>query len=78
MSGLEIPCVVNVIKFEETRQVNVMCDEAGRCIDSKPVEGSERAFLDLELPGGAVVRAEVSWKDFNEHVTPAFGKNQTV
>jgi hypothetical protein len=70
--------LIAIVDSEESREIAVTRDAEGRCIDSKPVEGSERAFLDLELQGGAIVRAEVSWKDFDAHIAPTFAAQGNV
>ena len=64
-----------IVNVEESREIAVTKDALGNYIDSTPVGGSERAFLDLKLPGDVVVRAEVSAKDFDAHVTPTLQEN---
>lgn len=66
---MKIP--INIIGYEETRKVNVTYDKAtGNALDLKPIPGSEQAHLDLELPSGRVIRAEVPYIDFLGHIAP--------
>lgn len=59
MLPYSMPFPVRVVGFEESREVKVTRDELGRALDLEPIEGSERAFIDLELPAGSRVRVEV-------------------
>jgi len=66
---MQIP--INVIGYEETRKIAVTYDKVtGNALDSKPVPDSEQAHLDLELPSGHVIRAEVPYIDFLRHIAP--------
>ncbi|MGK3964986.1 hypothetical protein WMF01_30880 [Sorangium sp. So ce1667] len=60
---------VHVVGYEEHRQIGALHDSTGKVVELKPVEGSERAFLDLQLPNKEVVRAEISHNDFMQHIT---------
>jgi hypothetical protein len=64
------PFSVKVVGFEESREVKVTRNELGRALDLKPVEGSERASLELELPTGFRVRAEVPPAALDEILLP--------
>ena len=59
MLPYSMPFPVRVVGFEESREVKVTRDELGRALDLEPIEGSERAFIDLELPAESRVRVEV-------------------
>jgi hypothetical protein len=63
---------VDVIGFDETRQIDVQYGKDGNAVEAKPIEGSDRAFLDLRLPDGGVIRAEVSHEDFEARIVPLF------
>jgi len=59
----EIPgCAI--VGFEENQEIAVEYDSAGRAVALKPVPGSNRAFIDLRLPVGTVIRAEIAPSDF--------------
>lgn len=59
-----------IVGIEESREVHTSRDFAGNITDLRPVQGSERAVLDLKLPGGTVIKASVSHEDFTKHVAP--------
>jgi len=56
-----------IIGYEEVRSIDLTRGEDGIYIDSKPVESSERVFLDLQFQDGAAIRAEVLYQDFLTH-----------
>lgn len=64
---------VDVVDFEETREIHRTVDIEGNVVEMRPIPGSDRAFLNLRLPNGTVVRAEVPHADFETHVYPAMG-----
>jgi hypothetical protein len=69
---------VNIINVEMIREIRGERDEkTGMFTSLKPVEGGERTYLDLQLPSGAVVRAEVSMADFDKHLSLDF-ERQTL
>ena len=49
--------LVEVISAGEERDIEPFRDESGRVTELKPVEGSDRAFLNLRLPNGLVIHA---------------------
>jgi 3-hydroxyisobutyrate dehydrogenase-like beta-hydroxyacid dehydrogenase len=59
-----------LIAFEESREIAVTRDGAGRALFSTPVEGSEHAVVVLQLPNGEAVRAVVSHADFHSKLAP--------
>jgi hypothetical protein len=69
----------NIVNVEMTREIRGERDEkTGLFTSLEVVGGSERTFLDLQLPSGAVVRAEVSVADFDEHLLLDFEKQTVV
>lgn len=58
------PCIIG---YEEVRSVDLIKNEDGKYTDSKPVESSERVFLDLQFQDGATIRVEVPYQDFLTH-----------
>ena len=58
------PCIIG---YEEVRSIDLSKSEDGKYIDSKPVESSERVFLDLQFQDGATIRAEVPYQDVLTH-----------
>lgn len=63
---------VGVVGYEESRDLEKETAPDGTILNMKPVAGSERAFLVLELPGGTQVKAQVSHEVYTKHVLPAF------
>ena len=53
-----------IVGYDESREVAVEYDSNGLAVDLKPVPGSHRVFINLRLPVGIVIRAEVSPRDF--------------
>jgi hypothetical protein len=68
IEGLMEHIPVHIVDFEENRQISALRDDTGKAVELRPVDGSERAFLDLRLPGGEVVRAEIPHDEFEQHV----------
>lgn len=69
----EIQVPANIVDVEECRKVSQVRDDAtGEILELRPVDGSEQAFLHLQLPGGQIIRAEVTQADFESHVRPLF------
>ena len=63
---------VGVVGYEESRSLEKEYAPDGTILNMKPVEGSDRAFLVLELPDGTQVKAEVRHEDYTKHVLPVF------
>jgi len=63
---------VGVVGYEESRDLEKETAPDGTILNMKPVAGSERAFLVLELPGGTQIKAQVSHEVYTKHVLPAF------
>lgn len=61
---------VEIIDFEESREVVPTLGADGRVTDLSPVEGSERAFLHLRLPNGRIVRVEIPHEQLTSEVLP--------
>lgn len=68
------PVSAKIVGYQESREIAYKRNAAGEIIDSFPVEGSEKAFLDLKLPTGKVVRAEVPHARFLVDVAPLLAR----
>ncbi len=62
-----------LVGFEMVRQIEALKDKSGNYTSLKPVEGSQQAFLELELPTGNRIRAEVSEQVFEEQILSIWG-----
>ena len=65
---------ISITGFQESRLIETMKNEDGVFIDAHPVSGSENAMLDLRLPNGHVIAAQISHADFVDYVMPLFSK----
>jgi len=61
----------HIVGYKESRDIHVERNAAGQVIDLNPVEGSERAYLDLELPGGTVLQAEIPHAKLDDVISHA-------
>lgn len=57
-----------IINYEESRQIQQIYDVEGTLIDLVPVKNSERAYIDLQLSNGFIVKAEISYNDFKDKI----------
>lgn len=57
---------VTITGYEQTRPIEKICDSAGNILDLIPVEKAKKSFVDLKLPSGDSIRAEVSSEDFEK------------
>lgn len=48
-----------IVGWDESREVEAVKDEDGRVTELKPVPGSEKMTLHLQLPTGAILKAQV-------------------
>lgn len=60
--------MLEVVSFEETREMEEERDPSGIVLELNPIEGSEKAFLHLRLPSQAVIRVEVPFPVLDEIV----------
>ena len=74
MSNISIQCAIT--NFEENRRIKVTRNKHG-VVDSEPVEGSERAILDLLLPNGVTIKAEIQYVDFVTNIVPFLSQKAT-
>lgn len=65
---MDIP--LKIVDVDISREVESVKDVDGKVVELKPVPGSERNFLILELPDGKRFKAQVSEEEFNEKVLP--------
>ena len=66
-----------IVGYEECRHIRVTKNEQGMATDSAPIEGSEKAVLDLRLPNGQRIKTDVSYADFIDRIVPLFPQPPT-
>jgi hypothetical protein len=59
-------CTLDFVGYEESRQMHVTYDEAGKILDMQPLESSQQAFLDLRTPSGVIIRVQVAPADLEK------------
>lgn len=66
---------LSLLDYEEKRDIEAIRHPSipDRIAELRPVEGSERVWLNLGLPNGQEIRVEVSYKDFEEKLVPLMG-----
>ncbi len=69
--GMDTP-TCRIVGFDEQRDVDRITDAQGNVIELKVRENSERAKICLQLPSGVQLWVGVPYKDYVDHVVPAF------
>lgn len=67
-----------VVGIEETRAIDTLYNPDGSVADIQPVPHSNRCRLQVKLPDGTVIRAEVSAADFQQHVVPLLSSSRNL
>lgn len=63
-----------IIGYSESRAIEKVRNNDGTIIDMKPFPVT--TVVDLQLPSGAVVKAELTQTDFASYVVPLFQSSQ--
>jgi hypothetical protein len=66
---------LKIVGYGEHRHIEKVVGPDGQILDMSPVQGSESASLDLQLPSGKVLKASISHADFVAEVVPLFGRS---
>ena len=69
---------LKLVGYEQRRQIDAIRDATGQIIELRPIANSEHSFIDLELPNGTVVRAELANDDFDKLIVPLFVDDQPL
>lgn len=57
-----------IISCGQTREFTSVKDNSGKYSSLEPVPNSDRSYIQLRLPNGTVIQAEVSNENFNNEI----------